>query len=199
MYTILIFLVTIVLSTLLALPLALASRSSSRPLRLVIGLFSWAGRGTPELIILFFAFFGLSQLGLRIEPMEAVILGFTIFSTAYILEILRGGFEGVTSCQYEAAQALGLSYARTMRRIILPQVFRIIIPPYLTNATMVLKRTSLASVVAVSELTAVSNRLVISSKRPFEVLTLAAIIYIVLNSLILAFQTAVERKWGFAI
>lgn len=198
-FTIYLSLTTLVLSTLLAIPLALVSLSKIRVARWAIATYSWAARGTPELILLFIAFFGLSQVGLKLEPMSAAILAFVTFSTAYNLEILRGGFAGVATGQYEAARALGLPYGRTIRRIILPQVIRIIIPPYATNATTILKRTSLASVVAVSELTATANRLIGSTNRPFEVLLLSGLIYVILNSLIIMLELVLEKRTSFSI
>jgi len=190
---------TLVLSTVLALLLALVSMSSPRIVRVPIALYSWAARGTPELIILFLAFFGLGQVGLRLEPMPAAILAFVAFSTAYNLEIFRGGFEGVGKGQFDAARALGLSYARMIRRIILPQVLRIIVPPYLTNATAICKHTSVASVVAVAEVTHTANLMVVATQRPFEILSLAAIIYIFLNSVLIGIQILLEKRLSFKI
>jgi His/Glu/Gln/Arg/opine family amino acid ABC transporter permease subunit len=197
--TILLTAATLVLSTVLALPLALLSTSGPLAVRLPLAIYSWAARGTPELIILFFAFFGLGQVGLRLEPMPAAVLAFVAFSTAYNLEIFRGGFEGVGKGQFDAARALGLSYARMIRRIILPQVLRIIVPPYLTNATAICKHTSLASVVAVAEVTHTANLMVVATQRPFEILSLAAIIYIFLNSVLIGIQILLEKRLSFKI
>ena len=199
MRTIYLAVVVLVLSTALALPLALMGISRIRVLRLVIAIYSWASRGTPELIILFLAFFGLSQMGLWLEPMQAAILAFTIFCTGYTLEIFRGGFQGVGRGQYEAARALGLPYLRTIWRIISPQVVRIIAPPYATNMTFILKRTSLASMIAVIELTGMSNRLVFATLRPFEFLGLAGLIYVILNSGLLAMESVLTRWSRFEI
>ena len=142
---------TLALSTVLALPLAVLSLSSSRIILRSIAIYTTVFRGTPELVILFFTFLVLPQMGLRLQPMPAAILAFTMFSTAYIVEIFRGGLQGVHQGQFEAARGLGLSYPRTIRRIIAPQVLRIVVAPYMSNATIVVKRTSLASAVAVNE------------------------------------------------
>ena len=189
----------IVLSTLLAVPLAFISISSLRIVRLAVTLYSWAARSTPVMIILFFAYFGLGQIGIRLDPMPAAILGFMVFCTAYNLEIIRGGFQGVGRVQFDAARALGLSYPRMMQRIILPQVVRIIAPPYLTNAVQIMKSTSIASVIAVREVTLTANLLVVSTRRPFEILAMSAVIYIVLNSMLIVLQAVIEKRSRFQI
>jgi His/Glu/Gln/Arg/opine family amino acid ABC transporter permease subunit len=198
-YTVYLSIATLILSTLLALPLALISLSSIRIARWGIAVYSWVVRGIPELIILFIAFFGLPQIGVKLDPLPAAVLAFVIFSTAYNLEIFRGGLRGISQGQYEAARALGLPYGRTIRRIILPQLVRIVLPPYATNATTILKRTSLASVIAVSELTATSNRLIVATDRPFEILSLAALLYVLLNSVIIIGERKLERRFRFTV
>lgn len=197
--TIVLGLSALLLSTLLALFLVGVSLSGMRIVQAVTRVFSWLGRSTPEMIILFFTFLGLAQIGLRLEPMPAAILAFTIFCTAYNLEIFRGGFEGVSQGQYDAARALGLPYFRTMRRIVLPQVIRIVTPAYMTNAVATMKHTSLASVVAVSELTSTAKRLVVTTHHPFEILGMAGLIYIFINSVLVGVQTVAERRWHFEI
>ena len=192
--TLLLSAATLVLATLLALPLAAASNTQRRALRWPIAVYAWAARGIPELIILFFCFYGLGQLGLRLEPMPAAILAFTIFSTAYFLEIFRGGLRGVGRGQYDGAAALGLSYPRMMLRIILPQVLRIAAPAYLTMAISVLKLTSIASVVAVTEVTHTANKMIVATQRPFEILSMAFLIYVVMNSILIGLQMLIEKR-----
>jgi len=188
---------TLALSTVLALPIAVLSLSPVRIVRKSIALYTTVFRGTPELVILFFTFLVLPQLGLRLKPMTAAILAFTMFSTAYIVEIFRGGFQGVQRGQFEAARGLGLSYPRTIRRIILPQVLRIVVAPFMSNATIVVKRSSLASAVAVNEIMSNANLMIVSTNRPFLIIALVGLIYVILNSAILGMQVVFEKRWAF--
>jgi len=197
--TLLLALVTIVISTPAAIALAFASLSRSALVTAPIMSFSWVMRGLPPLIVLFFTFFGLSSAG--IDPFPAATIALSASTSAYYLEIFRGGLTGVPRTQNEAAKALGLGSFRTATRILLPQLIEIVRQPYLAQTTTVIKNTSIASVVAVPELLAISNRIVASTNRPFEILLAAAAFYALLNTLILLIgrlHGALTGQWAKA-
>jgi His/Glu/Gln/Arg/opine family amino acid ABC transporter permease subunit len=186
----------LLVSTLLGFGLTLLSFSPVRLVARFVWVYSWLVRSTPQLILLYAAFYGAGAARINVGSFAAAVLALSLYAAAYNYEILRGGFLGLDRGQTEAARALGLSPWHTLRFVTLPQVIAIVIPPYLTNATAVLKGTALASVVAVTEITGMSNRLIGSTNRPFEVLVLAASLYFILNSLLLGAQLIAERRFA---
>lgn len=176
---------TILLASLVAVPLALGSLSANRLVSVPISTFSWAARGIPALVFLLIGFYGFSAFGLRLEPLPTAILALTLSASPYYMEILRGGLKAIPRGQYEAARALGLSPVRTSRRIVLPQVVRIVRPPYLASTTGLVKNSALASVIGVPELLSRSRHFIEFAGYPFEVLLLAAVFFVVVNSMLL--------------
>lgn len=118
----------------------------------------------------------------------------SVTASAYNLEIFRAGIVAVPPGQFEAARALGLSETRMWRRIVLPQALPVIIPPYISNATLVLKGSSTAAVVTVPELTGVGIGLITQTLRPLETLTAVAVLYLAFNSVLTGLQAFAERR-----
>jgi His/Glu/Gln/Arg/opine family amino acid ABC transporter permease subunit len=190
---------TLVISTVLAAALAPAANSGIAPVRWIVGAYTWFGRAVPELVFLYLTFYGLTEVGIELSPMLSALVAFVFFTTAYNIETIRGGLLAVHSGQLEAARALALPGWRIYLGIILPQAVRIITPAYLTNATVVLKNTSLASLVTVVEVTSVANSFVTSEPNDaFEVLLEAGAIYVVLCSVLLALQYVLAHRWRVA-
>lgn len=194
--TLLLFVASLALGTAAGLVLALMRLSSARPLVWFAVAFGWVFRGLPVLVVLFFTFYGLPALGVNITPLQAGILGLGVEAAAYKAEIIRSGLVAVDAGQTEAAQALALPRHRYMRRIIIPQGIRIMIPPYISNAITLLKATSIASIITVSEMTAISNRLISSTFRPIEILAVLAAIYLTLSTVLVGLQQVLERKFA---
>ena len=119
--TLKVYVITLVFSIPLGILCALGKLSSFKPLNWFLGAYTWLFRGTPLLLQLFFAYYGLPALGLELDRMSAAYVTFVINYAAYFTEIFRGGIQSIDSGQYEAAKALGMTYAQTMRRIILPR------------------------------------------------------------------------------
>lgn len=191
---------TLVISTVLAAVLAPAANDGPRVVRWLIGVYTWVGRGVPELVFVYLAFYGLTEFGITLSPMASALIAFVVFTTAYNIEVIRGGLLAVGGGQVDAAKALALSPWRTYFGIVLPQAVRVIMPAYLTNATVVLKNTSLASLVTVVEVTSVANSIVTSQPNDaFEVLSQAGAVYIVLCSVLLVLQYVLARRWRHAV
>lgn len=148
----------------------------------------------PALLVLFFAFYALPQFGLRLAPMTAAIIGLSVVGAAYMSEDIRGGLAAVDQGQYRAARALGLSYPHTIRRIIIPQAIPLIIPPYMTRAIIMVKATSLASFVAVGDLTGEAVRATSITYEPFMFFILAGVLYLFLSGALALFQMWAEER-----
>jgi polar amino acid transport system permease protein len=189
------FFLSLVLATALGLVLALMRMSSARVLRWASAIYVWIFRGLPALVILFFAFFWLGR-NLNLSPFQAAVLGLGASSAAYKAEIIRAGLLAVDTGQYEAAEALGFTKAHYMRRIIIPQGVRVMIPNYISNSTLLFKSTSLAAVIGLTELTGRSKQLANSTFKPIELLTAAGVIYLVLTSVLVASQGFLERRFA---
>lgn len=187
--------ITIALSVLLAFPLAVMRDARWPSLRWIAATYSWTMRAVPTLSLLFLAYYGLPQLGIYLDPMPAAIAGLTLSAAGYNMEYIRAGLRAVPSTQYEASRALGIPFHLALFRLILPQAMRVILPPLSSNLTLVLKGSSLASLVAVSELTGEGMALISYTYRPIEILAVVGAIYLALNGVLLAVQRVIEERY----
>jgi His/Glu/Gln/Arg/opine family amino acid ABC transporter permease subunit len=183
---------SLVLATIVGLPLAIVRQSKSAFAR-AVAAYSWFLLATPELLLLFLAYYGLPVFGIVLPAFPTAVIATAITASAYNLEIFRAGIISVGPGQFEAARALGMSEGRMWRRIVLPQTLSVVIPPYISNATLVLKSTSIAAVITVPELTSVGMGIITQTLRPMETLTAIAAIYLALNSGLTGMQHAAER------
>ncbi|GAB6154585.1 amino acid ABC transporter permease [Desulfosporosinus burensis] len=173
---------------------ALFRISSNRVLNVIGFLYVWIIRGTPLLVQLFILYFGLPQVGIKLSSMTAGILGLAINTGAYVSEILRAGIQAVDKGQMEAAQSLGMSYSKSMTRIIAPQAIKISIPPLVNQFIMTLKNSSIASLVTITELLRTGEQLIYTTFRSFEVYTTLAVIYLMINSVLMVIANQLERR-----
>lgn len=183
----------LVIATPLGALVALARSSPSAPVRTGVMVLSWIFRGIPPLLLLFFAFFALPFMGIRLSPLPSAVVAMSAYMAFYFAEAFIGGLNSVPRGQWQAARALGLSPSRTLLRIILPQTIPAALPPYISHATEILKGTALAAAVAVPELSSAAKRVFVVTYRPLEVLIIAAAIYAVLDGLLLILQMIGER------
>lgn len=182
----------------LGLAVALARVSANRTLRsIAIGYVSVL-RGTPMLVQLLLIYFGLPQLGLTIEPIPSAILALALNSSSYLSENFRSGILAVDRGQREAAFSIGMSYWQALRRVILPQAFRIATPTVGNRFIALMKDTSLASVVTVTELTRIAERVGSSTFRYMEMFLIVAVVYWLINNVLSIGQEAIERRMGRA-
>ncbi|QRG65212.1 amino acid ABC transporter permease [Brevibacillus choshinensis] len=175
--------VSIILGLLLGLIAALMKISKVKPLVWIADFYIWVIRGTPMLVQLFLVYFGLPQVGIELGPFTAGVIALGINSGAYIAEIYRGGMLSIPKGQTEAAQSLGMGYATIMKRIILPQAIRVSIPALGNQAISMLKDSSLASLVTVSELMMVSQRFAATNYAFIEFYITAALLYLFLTTI----------------
>jgi len=189
-------LLSILVSWICGLAAALAKASRFAVLRRASGFYIWFIRGTPALIQIFIVYFGLPQFGLRLSPFVAGVLALGINGGAYIAEIVRAGLSAIPKGQLESAEALGMGRLHMMSRIILPQVFRVILPPVTNEAITMLKNTSLLSVITVVELTLYSQTIIATTFRPFEFYIATAVIYLAMTTILSQAAARLERHYA---
>ncbi|MBQ7496403.1 MAG: amino acid ABC transporter permease [Selenomonas sp.] len=182
-----IFFVTLLLALPLGMLASLARLSSCRPLSLLMEFYIWLMRGTPLMLQLLFVYFALPMVGIMLPDLAAALLAFTLNYAAYFAEIFRSGIQAVPKGQYEAAKTLGMSYTQTMRRIILPQVIRIVLPPISNETINLVKDTSLIYILAMNDLLRVARTIV---QRDFDMMPflVAAVFYLLMTFVL---------TWGF--
>ncbi len=137
----------------------------------------WLFRGTPLLMQLFFIFFGLPFLGIEVDAFLAVVIGLTLYSGAYITEIIRAGIESVAKGQNDAALSLGMSFPQMMRRVILPQAGLVTLPPLVGFWIGMVKDTSLATIIGYNELLHNAQEIIDRTGRSTEVYLTVAVLY----------------------
>lgn len=157
-------------------------------------------RGVPLLVQLLLIYYLLPSIGLDVPPVVAAIAGMSLCTAAYQAEIMRGGFAGVPAGLLEAADMCGISRLDTFRRIRLPIAVRLVLPALVNEAIMMLKSSSLVSVVGVVELTRMAQDLAASTYRPLELYAAAGFIYLVINVAVALLGRGLEARlsWGRA-
>ncbi len=150
-------------------------------------------RGIPLLVQLLFIYYFLPFVGINVPPLVAAIAAVSLCAAAYIAEILRGGFLGIPNGQLEAARILGFSDWDALVRIKLPQALRLTLPALVNELILLVKASSLVSVVGIAELTRTSQNLAASTFRQLEFYLMAALIYFAINAL-LAFAGALLEQ-----
>jgi len=154
-------------------------------------------RGTPLLVQILFIYFGLpAVMNVKLSPMVAGVIAISFHIGAYVSEVFRAGIESVDKGQTEAGRSLGMTHTQTMRKIIIPQAVRSMIPPMMNQFIMGVKDTSLLAVIGVAELTQRGQSIYAVNYRAFEILTLVALIYFILTYTLYRLSRVVERKFG---
>lgn len=155
-------------------------------------------QGTPLIMQLFLVFFGISVLfQINLSAWEAATIALTTYTSAFLADIWRGSIEAIPKGQWEAGRALGLSYVKQMKRIILPQAVKMSVPPTVGFAVQVVKGTSLASVIGFVELTRSAASISNVTFQPFLVFSMAAVIYFCLCFPLSLLSKRLERQFAF--
>jgi polar amino acid transport system permease protein len=159
-----------------------------------VSLYVQLFQGTPLLMQLFLAYFGLALLGLDLSAWLAAALALTLYSSAYLTEIWRGCVDAVPRGQWEAADSLALSFGEKLRHVIGPQALRTAVPPTVGFLVQVIKGTALASVIGFIELTKAGTMITNATFRPFTVYACVALFYFLLCWPISAYSRVLERS-----
>ena len=165
---------------------AMMRMSDRRWLRLPASGYVWLFRGTPVLVQLIIIYTGLPQLGIQLGVVASALIGLGVNEGAYLAEIIRSGISAVPKGQFEAARAIGMTWPKTMRVVVMPQALRVIIPPLGNAFNGLMKTSSLASVISLEELLRRTELLVQVQFKVLEIFIIAALYYLVLTTL-----------WGF--
>ena len=190
-----IFFITLVIALPLGMLAALGRLSKLRLLSAFMEFYIWLMRGTPLMLQLLFVYFALPMIGIRLPDIAAALLAFTLNNAAYFAEIFRAGIQSVPKGQYEAAKTLGMNYTQTMRRIILPQVIRIVLPPVSNETINLVKDTSLIYILAMNDLLRVARTIV---QREFDMtpFLIAGIFYLAMTFVLTWMFKRLEAYYG---
>lgn len=196
--TVQVFLITLVLAVPLGLALALLRISRFGFLSGLVNGYIWLMRGTPLMLQMLFIYFALPfipVIGVRLPDFPSAIVAFVLNYAAYFAEIFRAGIQSIGKGQYEGAQVLGMTYAQTMRRIVLPQVIKRILPPMSNETITLVKDTSLIYVLAMNDLLRAARGLV---QRDFTTLpfVVAAAFYLLMTLVLTYGFQRLEKKYA---
>lgn len=179
--TVFLIVVTTLLGTVLSVLAAAGRRGGNRLLRQAIGCYVEVIRNTPFLVQLFFIFFGLPSLGIRLDPVVAAILAMTLNMAAYTTEIVGAGLDAVPKGQKEAALALGLRPRQVFIKIVLPQALKVIFPALTSQIVIMMLESAVVSQIAVRELTYEADMLQARTFRAFETYLVVTAVYLGLS------------------
>ena len=194
--TIIVTIGSLLLSTVLGLVWALMRVSGIGILTGFSGALINVIRGIPIIVLLFYLYFVMPEFGVTLTALQAAILGLGIAYSAYQAENFRAGIEAIDKGQIEAAQAIGMSWWQTMRRVVLPQAVKIVLPPYGNVMIMMLKDSSQASTITVAEL-ALQGKLIASSTfKNTSVFTLVALMYLTMSIPLILLVRHFEKRAG---
>ncbi|BBO07838.1 MULTISPECIES: amino acid ABC transporter permease [Bradyrhizobium] len=194
--TIVVTIGSLLLSTVLGLIWAMMRVSGIKALSMISASLINVIRGIPIIVLLFYLYFVMPDLGVTLSALQAAILGLGIAYSAYQAENFRAGIEAIDKGQIEAAQSIGMGWWLTMRRVVLPQAVRIVLPPYGNVMIMMLKDSSQASTITVAEL-ALQGKLIASSTfKNTSVFTLVALMYLTMSIPLILLVRHFEKRAG---
>ncbi len=193
--TILIAIFGLLIAVILGVFLCILSISGKKVLVKIANFYITIIRGTPLMILALFLYFGVIKDSLPLVMSASLILGLN--ASAFMAEIFRAGIQAIDYGQMEAARSLGLSYGQTMRKIILPQAFKLMIPSLMNQFISSIKDTAILSAISVNELTMVAKTIIARNFKAFEIYSYAAIIYIVVITALTFLSKYVERRLAY--
>lgn len=178
----------------IALIVAMIQFAHVRVLRQVARFYVWVIRGTPLLVQLFVVFYGMPNIGILIDPFPAAVIVFSINEGAYMAEIIRAALESVPAGQMEAGRCVGMTYLQTMRRIILPQAMRTAFPSLSNSLISMIKDTSLAANITVTEMFMATQRIVARTYEPLALYIEVGLIYLMFCTVLTKLQSVGEKR-----
>lgn len=188
----------VAIGTALGVAIGIGLLYAPAPLRVALRAYVDILRGTPLLVLMFLLFYGLPSVGVEIDNFWAVVLALSLFTGAHVGEIVRGAVNAVPRGQDDAAKALGLTFWPRIRFVILPQALPAALPPWTNTAIEMVKGTSLAYLLSVSDLLFETQNVVNRTGVPMPFYLTAALIYLLINLLLSRFGLWLERRARFA-
>jgi L-cystine transport system permease protein len=194
-FTIPLTLITFVLGLILAFFIALARLSNVKSINAVAKFYVWIFRGTPLLVQIFILFYGLPSMGITLNPFPAAVIAFTLNKGAYSSEIIRAAILSIPKGQWEAAYSIGMTKSQAMRRIIIPQAIRVSLPPLGNSFISLVKDTSLAATITVTELFQKGQQIAAATYEPLWLYIEVAFIYLIFSTVLSYLQTKMEIRF----
>lgn len=188
--------ISFLLGLLIAVLTAIARIANIKILKQLSEFYIWIFRGTPLLVQLFIVYFGLPIVGVTLDVWSAAIITFSLNIGAYASEAVRAAVLSVPKGQWEAATALGMSYAQILRRIIAPQAARISLPPLSNIFISTLKDTSLAASITMVDMFMVAQRIAARTFDPLTLYVLAALFYLIVCTFLTFLQARLEKRFS---
>ena len=182
------------LALMIAVVVAMVQYADIKILKHIARFYVWVVRGTPILVQLYVVFYGLPSVGIMIDPFPSAVLVFAINEGAYAAETMRASLESVPKGQIEAGYCVGMSYLQIMRRIVLPQAFRIAFPPLSNSLIGMVKETSLAANITVTEMFMATQRIVARTYEPLALYIEVGLIYLLFSTVLTKLQRMGEKK-----
>ena len=187
-------LVSFFFAMIIAVAVALVQYANVPVLRQIARFYIWVIRGTPLLVQLFIIFYGLPSVGIMLDAFPAAVIAFAFNEGAYCAETIRAALESVPKGQMEAGQCVGMSYLQIIRRIILPQALRTAFPPLFNSLISLLKDTSLAANITVTEMFMATQRIVARTYESLPLYLEVAFIYLMFSTILTQVQRWGEKK-----
>lgn len=196
--TVSLFLIVLVLSLPAGILAALLRLSPIGIVRKIMALYVYVMRGTPLMLQILFIYYGLSfipYIGVQLDDTTAAVISFVLNYAAYLCEIFRGGIQSIPKGQYEGAKVLGFTYVQTMRKIILPQVIKRVLPPLANETINLLKDTSLVYILAMNDVLRITRGIV---QRDFDTsaFIVAAIFYLIMTFVLTNIFNYLEKRYA---
>ncbi len=194
--TLQLFFLTLLIALPLGILMAVCRMSKFKPLNIFMQFYIWVFRGTPLLLQLLFLYFGLGMIGINMDRFMAAVVGFILNYSAYLAEIYRSGIQSIDRGQYEAADVLGLNRWQTLTKIILPQMFKRVLPPISNEVINLIKDTALIYAIGISELLRVAK---IAAVRDaiFVPFIVAAVFYLIMTAVIQQTFKWMESRYNY--
>lgn len=185
------------LAMVIAVVVALVQFANVKVLKSFCRFYIWIFRGTPLLVQLYIVFFGLSKIGILLDPFPAAVIVFSLNEGAYCAETVRASLESVPAGQLEAGQCAGLSYLQTIFRIVLPQAMRTAFPSIFNSLISMVKDTSLASCITVPEMLQTTKQIVAVTYESLLLYAEVGLIYLIISTILTKLQSIGEKKLNF--
>jgi len=185
---------SLIICTVLGFILGMIRTSHSVILRRVIGAYVAFARGTPFVVQIFIVFFIFPEWGLQLDPFPAALVAMAIMGSAFVCEIVAGGIASISKGQWEASASSGLTKIQQLRFVIVPQAMKVIIPPLVGQYVLLIKDTSVVSVIGVMDLTRVGWVTVIRIPEGLMVFALVGLLYFVISYPLILLSNYLEKK-----
>lgn len=193
-FTVPLAVVSFTLGSIVAMATALARISKYKSLVLISSFYVWIIRGTPLLVQLFIVFYGLPMAGVTLGPLTAAIIGFTLNVGAYNSEVIRAAILSIPKGQWEAASSIGMTHTQALIRIILPQAARVSVPPLSNSFISLIKDTSLAAAITLTEMFQIAQRITAATYEPLVLYCEVAFIYLLFCTILSTLQNKIEKN-----